>query len=123
MKQEWMLRLEEKYGVPIEQVPGTVYALCFAAPYDVESVSIDYSGPRPRMSNRGAMSARPIRHYVGWTQQDDPRKRIRNHYRRGTVVEVTTVPGTLTNEATMKESGKCPHCGEQYADSLVIPPR
>jgi hypothetical protein len=71
-KPPWVLALEEKHGLPIEQVPGTLYALCYDPPYVVRSVSTDYAGADPRHDSRGFLAAGPIRHYAGWTQQADP---------------------------------------------------
>lgn len=40
---DWVRHLESKYGLPIEQVPGTVYGLCYDPPVVVRSVSSDYA--------------------------------------------------------------------------------
>jgi hypothetical protein len=56
-----------------------VYAWHYDVPQRVKSVSRDYAGPGAALGPGGLASAKPIRHYVGWSQQADPRKRIYNH--------------------------------------------
>jgi hypothetical protein len=75
---DWMSDLERKHGVPADQIVGKVYVLHYEIPQVVRSVSADYSGRnRPKFGPDGrAISARPIRHYVGWTQQAKPSRRI-----------------------------------------------
>jgi hypothetical protein len=51
-KPEWVLALEAKYGVPIEDVPGTVYILHYDPPQVVRSVSRDYSGQLADLAGR-----------------------------------------------------------------------
>jgi hypothetical protein len=68
-KPEWVLDLEARYGVPIEDVPGTVYILHYDPPQVVRSVSPDYSGQLAEPGSHGLESAGPISHYVGWSQQ------------------------------------------------------
>jgi hypothetical protein len=114
-KPEWALRLEEQYGLPFEQIPGTVYILHWDKPTVILSVSYDYG--------IGA-SSEPITHYVGWTQQSDPKKRYNNHSRvkdgtRHNLVEVKK--GTPNDEEELKRNGNCPHCGESLKKSLVGP--
>jgi hypothetical protein len=116
---EWVRRLEEKHGLPINEIPGTIYELCYDPPIIVESVSLDYAGDPPEDNNRGYLSAGPIRHYVGWTQQQDPKRRIRNHHRAGTAVTVTLAHGTMDREEEIKRTASCPICGRRYADSLT----
>jgi len=122
-KPDWVLRLEAKHGLPIDQIPGTVYALCYAEPLHVWSVSVDYSGTdRSQVvwaPNGHAASRTPIRHYVGWTQQRNPRRRINNHHRAGTAVEVTLSPGTMHDEEHLKRTATCPTCGHPYAADLL----
>ena len=116
---EWVRRLEEKHGLPIHKIPGTVYGLCYDPPVVVESVSMDYAGDPPEHNARGYLSAGPIRHYVGWTQQKDPKRRILNHHSAGTAVTVTLDQGTMEREEEIKRTANCPTCGRPYADSLT----
>jgi len=116
---EWVRRLEEKHGLPINEIPGTIYGLCYDPSVVVESVSMDYAGDPPEHNARGYLSAGPIRHYVGWTQQRDPNRRIRNHHNAGTAVTVTLGQGTMEREEEIKRTGTCPTCGRPYADSLT----
>jgi hypothetical protein len=116
---EWVQRLEEKHGLPINKIPGTTYGLCYDPPVVVESVSMDYAGDPPEHNARGYLSPGPIRHYVGWTQQRDPNRRIRNHHNAGTAVTVTLSQGTMEHEEEIKRTETCPTCGRPYADSLT----
>lgn len=105
--------------MPLEQIPGKVYVLHYDLPQRVKSVSRDYAGPNAVLGPGGLVSAKPIRHYVGWSQQADPRKRI---YDRGLAAlrEIVYLePGTMVDELGLKVVGKCPRCGERYAEDLV----
>jgi hypothetical protein len=93
-KPGWVLALEARYGVPIEDVPGTVYILHYDPPQVVRSVSRDYSGQLAEPGPHGLESDGPISHYVGWSQQPNPRRRI------------------------YKLTGTCPKCGTALRDSL-----
>jgi hypothetical protein len=105
-----MERLEAKHGKPLEDIDATVYVIHYRKPTTVKSVSNDY-GP--------GVSARPITHYVGWTQQTRPMNRVRNHHEPGTEFEVDFQPGTMREEDRLKAYGRCFKCGEALADSLV----
>jgi hypothetical protein len=105
-----MARLEGKHGLPLEEIPGTVYVIHYAEPTIVLSVSGDYGV---------GVSERPVRHYVGWTQQVRPMNRVRNHHPPGTVIEVDFRDGTMLAEEQLKAYGTCAFCGEELADSLV----
>src|SRR5215469_5251882 len=98
----WESQLEAKHGMPLEQIPGTVYALHYDTPQTVRSVSRDYAGPNPQTGPKCLLSAPPIRHYVGWTQQRNPRGRIYDHgpIRLAEVVEL--MPGTMLQEQWLK---------------------
>jgi hypothetical protein len=119
---QWVLDLEAKHGVPLEQIPGMVYALHYDPPRVVRSVSGDYAGVEPRADSAGWLSAGPIRHYVGWTQQRDPRKRISKHAPMSATEIVDLAPGTMRDEHELKLTGQCPKCGEPYRNSLAIRP-
>jgi hypothetical protein len=115
----WQEDLEAKYGMPMDQIPGTVYVLHYDVPQVVKSVSMDYAGPSPRSDAHGVVSAFAIRHYVGWTQQARPSKRISRHGPAVSREVVYLEPGTLRDEAVMKVVGTCPKCGEPLAASLA----
>jgi hypothetical protein len=72
----WEANLEAKHGLPLTRIPGHVYVLHYEVPQIAKSVSADYAGQSPQSDSDGFMSATAIRHYVGWTQQRLPRKRI-----------------------------------------------
>jgi hypothetical protein len=116
---QWVLDLEASHGLPVEQIAGTVYALHYDPPRVVRSVSGDYAGPDPRSDSSGWLSAGPIAHYVGWTQQRDPRKRIGRHAPMGVSEIVCLQPGTMLDERQMKATGSCPVCGQWYRDSFA----
>ena len=117
----WEADVEAKRGLPLDQIPGHVYVVHYDEPQVAKSVSVDYAGPSPSADADGFLSAAPIRHYVGWTQQRLPRKRI-NRHGPAAVREVGYLqPGTTKDEHTMKLTGMCPKCGEPLAVSLATP--
>ena len=118
----WESDLEAKHGMPLEEIPGHVYVLHYDEPQIVKSVSGDYAGPSPRSDADGWLSATTIRHYVGWTQQRLPRKRINRHGPAALREVVYLEPGTMQDEQRMKASGTCPKCGEALAASLTRRP-
>ena len=69
--------------------------------------------------NGQAAARRLIRHYVGWTQQRDPYRRISNHHLPGTAVTVTLGRGTMRREEEIKQTARCPTCGAAYADDFL----
>src|SRR5947209_8229577 len=109
---DWADDLEAKHGMPLEQIPGMVYVLHYEVPQFVKSVSNDYAGPSPREDADGFLSASAIRHYVGWTQQARPSKRISRHGPAASREVVHLEPGTMRDEQEMKLNGLCPKCGE-----------
>jgi len=117
--EQWRLDLEAKYALPSEQIPGNVYALHYEIPRFVKSVSRDYAGRDPEEDSSGLRSAGPIRHYVGWTQQQNPRRRIGKHAPLAATQIAYLEPGTLQDEAQLKLAGLCPMCHEPYRDSLA----
>jgi hypothetical protein len=104
--------------MPLDQIAGHIYVLHYEVPQIVKSVSGDYAGPSPRADSDGFVSATPIRHYVGWTPQRLPRKRINRHGPAALREIVHLQPGTAQDEQTMKLTGTCPKCGEPLAASL-----
>lgn len=117
----WEADLEAKHGLPLDQIPGSVYVLHYEVPQIVKSVSTDYAGPYPRSDTDGLLSKTPIRHYVGWTQQAKPSKRIGRHGPAALRKVVYLQPGTMHDEQTMKLTGTCPQCGEPLGASLAQP--
>lgn len=115
----WQDDLEAKHGKPLDQIPGTVYVLHYEVPQVVKSVSADYAGQSPSSDADGFLSASAIRHYVGWTQQARPSKRISRHGPAASREVVYLEPGTVRDEATMKLAGFCPKCGEPLRASLA----
>jgi hypothetical protein len=108
------LHMERKYGAPIEHIPGVVYAIHYEVPVMAKSVGREYT-----TSNWAEPPAHhPLRHYVGWTQQSDPYKRINQHHKAGEGEVVYLLPGYMQDEDTLKQMGKCPKCDEWFGASL-----
>lgn len=118
----WEDDLEAKHGLPLDQIVGHVYVLHYETPQVVKSVSDDYAGAEPARDREGWLSETPIRHYVGWTQQANPRRRIHRHGPAAHREIVYLEPGTLHDERAMKRNGSCPKCGESLAASLAVRP-
>lgn len=118
----WEADIEAKHGLPLDEISGHVYVLHYDEPQVVKSVSGDYAGPAPRSDADGWLSATAIRHYVGWTQQRSPRKRINRHGPAALREIVYLQPGTMRDEESMKASGTCPKCDEDLAASLAEQP-
>lgn len=119
MTERWASDLEGKHGMPLEQIPGQVYVLHYEVPQVARSVSRDYAGTSPKADADGLLSAGPIRHYVGWTQQAKPSKRISRHGPAASREVAYLAPGTTRDEQTLKLTGTCPKCGEALAASLA----
>lgn len=120
-KPPWVISLEEKYNLPIEKIPGNIYVIHYEPAQFVDSVSIDYAGPREiaKVNNKGFISFTPITHYVGWTQQKNPRNRIRRHgLDNAEIVYLET--GTMEDEQKEKMFGQCPKCNDYYIHSLYL---
>ena len=116
----WVAWVEAKHGVPLDEVPGKVYVLHYDVPQIVKSFSDDYAGPSPKADADGFLSARPIRHYVGWTQQAKPSKRYTRHGPAAHREVVYLEPGTVRDEQALKLNGSCPKCGERFAADLAL---
>lgn len=120
----WEADLEAKHGKPLDEIQGHVYVLHYEVPQFVRSVSGDYAGTSPSNGPDGRwQSATPIRHYVGWTQQANPRKRMGAHGPVALREVVYLEPGTPRDEHTMKLTGTCPKCGESLSAALAFPVR
>jgi hypothetical protein len=115
----WEQDLDAKHGRPLDDIERHMYVLHYDEPRVVKSVSGDYAGRSPRSDGDGWLSATAIRHYVGWTQQRLPRKRINRHGPAAPCEIVYLEPGTMRDEQSMKDRGICPRCGEPLAPSLA----
>jgi hypothetical protein len=73
-----------------------VYILCYGEPVVIKE---------------GDCGERPVTHYVGYTQQQPPVKRVWQHGRGSARALVRIRPGTLRDEARAKCLEKCPRCG------------
>ncbi len=52
----------------------------------------------------------PVRHYVGWTTQQPPVKRLRQHGAACLSNLILLVPGSTRDEFLLKGLGRCPRC-------------
>jgi hypothetical protein len=89
---------EKARSAAINKIPGGIYGRCYDPPLIFESVSMDCAGYPPERNGREYLSADPIRHYVGWSQQTGLNRRISNHYSAGPAVTVTLGRGTMERE-------------------------
>jgi hypothetical protein len=83
-----------------------VYILCFGSPRVIRDRDYRPSEPRP-VTNYALL------HYVGWTGQHPPSKRVRDHggkYLFPYIVEIR--PGTPRDEFRIKCEETCARCGE-----------
>lgn len=102
--------LDAQYAMPIEEIPGTVYAIHYVEPTIAKSVGTDY-GP-------AGMSSHPITHYVGWTHEAEPYDRIREHQAEDVDIVVDLWPeSTMEYLSILKHIGACDLCGEPYVFS------
>ncbi|MFI6031638.1 hypothetical protein [Amycolatopsis magusensis] len=95
--------------------PEHVYILCYGRPVTVSS----------RDGLRGDPTTDyPITHYVGWTSQQPPVRRVRAHGARSAHYIAQIRPGTLADEDHAKRHESCPTCGKSlwyYAESPTYP--
>jgi hypothetical protein len=81
--------------------PGEfVYALCLDPPQRLLCVD--------------APPLEPVSHYVGWTQQTWPMKRVRSHG-VGLTWCVLLVPATQADAREIGLTATCPRCGKPFA--------
>uniref|UniRef100_UPI003F491031 hypothetical protein n=1 Tax=Actinoplanes sp. CA-151224 TaxID=3239904 RepID=UPI003F491031 len=79
-----------------------VYVICYGRPVHVADrdflpgEEIDY----------------PIDHYVGYTRQHPPMKRVRSHGNRSGRHLAALLPGSIDDEERLKVTGQCPACGK-----------
>jgi hypothetical protein len=84
--------------------PGTVYVLCL--------------GSSTYVAESDRRHVRPTTHYVGWTGQDPPERRIRQHQVPLDSV-ASMAAGTADDEARIKREGSCPRCGVALAPECL----
>jgi hypothetical protein len=92
-----------------------IYILCYGQPVIVKDR--DYLMADPTTDY-------PISHYVGYTRQQPPVKRIRSHAARSAHYIAEIRPGTMADEETAKRSETCPKCSGSlwyYAESPTYP--
>ena len=92
-----------------------VYILCYGQPTLVKDR--DYL-----LADEGGDY--PVTHYVGYTRQQPPVKRIRQHAARSAHFIAQIVPGTESDEDRVKRHGRCPKCGGSlwyYGESPTYP--
>jgi hypothetical protein len=88
-----------------------IYILCYGNPVIVRSR--DYLPGDPSRKY-------PISHYVGWTGQLPPTRRVRQHGAMSAHHVAQIRPGTMDDEGHAKRSEACPRCGQSlwyYAES------
>ncbi|WP_157227641.1 hypothetical protein [Nocardia asiatica] len=61
---------------------------------------------------RDADTRKAVLHYVGWTRQHPPLRRVNQHGPACREFLVAILPGTLAEEAHLKAEGLCPKCGQ-----------
>jgi predicted DNA-binding transcriptional regulator AlpA len=91
---------------PPQAERGWVYVLCFGTPRRVPDGDVGH----------------PVSHYVGWTQQVPPWRRVTSH--GGARFLVSINPGTPADEERLKATGSCAVCGSplEYRHPRVGPP-
>lgn len=83
---------------------GHIYVACFDEPTTVKKRDFHPDDPDHDY---------PLRHYVGWTGQQPPSKRIAEHGRATREGVRLIVPGTEAEECVVKRLFRCPRCGEE----------
>jgi hypothetical protein len=81
--------------------PEHIYVLCFGRPTVVSDR--DYLRSETTYGY-------PISHYVGYTRQQPPVRRIRSHGARSADHIVVIRPGSLEDEQQAKRNERCPRC-------------
>jgi hypothetical protein len=92
-----------------------VYVICYGKPTLIRS----------RDYYREPFENYPIDHYVGWTQQQPPVKRVREHAAMSAHFLVEVRPGTTSDEFRIKYEELCPKCGRSlwyYRTPKEAPP-
>lgn len=76
--------------------PEHIYIACFSSPTTV----------------RHADKRHSFMHYVGWTRQQPPVRRVKQHGSAYLNALLTIVPGSETEEEDVKARQQCPRCGQ-----------
>lgn len=76
--------------------PEHIYIACFSTPTTLRD-----TGKR-----------RTFTHYTGWTRQQPPVRRVKQHGRHCLNALVAIIPGTETEEEDLKARHRCPRCGQ-----------
>lgn len=82
--------------------PEHVYVICYGRPVCVSD----------RDHIPGEEQGYPIDHYVGYTRQHPPVRRVWSHANRSARHLVALFPGTMDDEEQLKIDGFCPACGK-----------
>lgn len=80
-----------------------VYVVCFDEPTRV--ADRDHHPDDPKRDY-------PVQHYVGWTTQQPPVKRLNQHAAACRRSLVLLVPGSKGDERLLKTQGRCPRCND-----------
>jgi hypothetical protein len=80
-----------------------IYILCYGRPVLVRDRDYLRRDPSKRY---------PISHYVGWTSQLPPIKRVRQHGAKSAHYIAQIRPGTMLDEEHAKRFEPCPRCGQ-----------
>ena len=92
-----------------------VYIICYGKPTLIRS----------RDYYRKPIENYPIDHYVGWTQQQPPVERVRQHGAMSAHFLVEIRPGDTDDEFRIKYEELCPRCGKSlwyYRTPREAPP-
>jgi hypothetical protein len=73
-----------------------VYVICYGEPFLPDQADCDY----------------PVLHYVGYTAQHPPIRRVWSHGRGSAAALTGMRPGNLRDELRVKLLGKCARCGK-----------
>lgn len=76
--------------------PEHIYIACFSTPTTLRDIDKRHI----------------FMHYVGWTRQQPPVHRVKQHGNACMNALVAIVPGSESEEGEMKVSGGCPRCGQ-----------
>lgn len=76
--------------------PEHIYIACFSTPTTLRDMDKRHT----------------FMHYVGWTRQQPPVRRVKQHGSVCLNALVTIVPGSETEEADLKARYRCPRCGQ-----------
>lgn len=87
--------------IPTDRL-GTVYILCFGSPTKVANADVD-------TTKRGLVT-----HYVGWTGQRDPDRRVSQHEVPLSSI-VKKMRGTAEDEHRVRQTENCPRCGQRLS--------